>query len=43
MKRATVAQPRAYPGSADHRERMAKYGFTRAEVDGEVERGGATS
>ncbi|WP_176047045.1 transporter substrate-binding domain-containing protein [Burkholderia sp. BCC1644] len=43
LVQAVNAQLRAYLGSADHRERMAKYGFTRAEIDGVVERGGATS
>ncbi|WP_334053090.1 hypothetical protein [Burkholderia cepacia] len=28
-----TAQLRAYPGSAGHHERMAKYGFTHVEIE----------
>ncbi|OXJ19732.1 transporter substrate-binding domain-containing protein [Burkholderia sp. AU6039] len=41
LVQAVNAKLREYLGSADHRERMAKYGFTRAEIDGVVENGGA--
>ncbi|WGY69637.1 transporter substrate-binding domain-containing protein [Burkholderia cepacia] len=43
LVQAVNAQLRAYLGSADHRERMAKYGFARTEIDGVVANGGATS
>lgn len=35
---AVNAQLAAYLGSADHRERMAKYGLTHAEIDGALHR-----
>ncbi|KML61346.1 amino acid ABC transporter substrate-binding protein [Burkholderia cepacia] len=41
LVQAVNGKLREYLGSADHRERMAKYGFTRAEIDGVVEGGGA--
>ncbi|AXF20277.1 amino acid ABC transporter substrate-binding protein [Burkholderia pyrrocinia] len=43
LLQAVNAKLREYLGSAEHRERMAKYGFTRAEIDGVVEGGGAKS
>lgn len=43
LVQAVNAKLREYLGSADHRERTAKYGFTRAEIDGVVAGGGAQS
>ncbi|MEN2470032.1 transporter substrate-binding domain-containing protein [Burkholderia sp. GS2Y] len=43
LVQAVNGKLREYLGSADHRERMAKYGFTRAEIDGVVAGGGAQS
>ncbi|QVN19529.1 transporter substrate-binding domain-containing protein [Burkholderia pyrrocinia] len=43
LVQAVNAKLREYLGSTDHRERMAKYGFTRAEIDDVVEGGGAKS
>lgn len=43
LVQAVNARLRAYLGSADHRGRMAKYGFTPAEIDGVVENDGAKS
>ncbi|OXI48694.1 transporter substrate-binding domain-containing protein [Burkholderia aenigmatica] len=43
LVQAVNAKLREYLGSADHRERTAKYGFTRTEIDGVVENGGAQS
>ncbi|WP_193098132.1 transporter substrate-binding domain-containing protein [Burkholderia sp. Z1] len=43
LVQAVNGKLREYLGSADHRERTAKYGFTRAEIDGVVAGRGAQS